>query len=65
MSQMRRTSKQFATKKDVKGTTVSLHVTLGLLNANSVITGRNRKGHQALFWIETSERELTDFRRIL
>ncbi|KAI8383054.1 hypothetical protein BD560DRAFT_444155 [Blakeslea trispora] len=55
---------QSTTKKDVKGVLVSLHVNLGVNNPHAVTIRKNRRGHQALFWIETSERQLIDFRRI-
>jgi hypothetical protein len=43
---------------------VTLHVTIGLANSE-VHRGKYGKRYYAQFWIETSERCLVDFRRIL
>lgn len=43
---------------------VTLHITLGLSNTH-VNRGKYGKGYYAAFWIDTSDRSMLDFRRIL
>jgi hypothetical protein len=43
---------------------VTLHVKLGLSNTH-VARGKYGKGYYAQFWVDTSEKKLVDFRRIL
>ncbi|KAI8092154.1 Sec63 Brl domain-containing protein [Gilbertella persicaria] len=61
--------KQLSTKKftndSSENTTVSLLAVIGLNNEHAVTYGKYGKGYYAQFWIETSEKELIDFRRIL
>lgn len=43
---------------------INMHVTIGLLN-HQVNKGKNGHAYYAQFWVETSEKNLLDFRRIL
>jgi hypothetical protein len=43
---------------------VTLHIKLGLKNTH-VSRSKHGKGYYAQFWVDTSEKKLVDFRRIL